>query len=55
MLDKIEILYNQIAIALVMLFFWWVISGVEPNGDSEGTLMFAWIVTAFIGCFHKFE
>ena len=57
MLDKMEILYNQIAIALVIAFFWWLVSGVDPSGADEyvGTLVFAWIVTAIIGCFEKFE
>ena len=57
MLDKMEILYNQIAIALVIAFFWWIVSGADPSGADEyaGTLVFVWIITAIIGCFEKFE
>ena len=57
MLEKEDIIYNQIAIALVIAFFWWLVSGVDPRGADEyvETLVFAWIVTAIIGCFEKFE
>ena len=57
MLEKEDIIYNQIVIALVIGFFWWVVSGVDPYNAQEnaGTLVFAWIVTAVIGCFEKFE
>lgn len=57
MLEKEDIIYNQIVIALVIGFFWWVVSGIDPYNAQEnaGTLAFAWIVTAIIGCFEKFE
>lgn len=57
MLEKEDIILNQIVIALCIGFFWWLASGVDPSGAEEfaGTLAFAWIVTAIIGCFEKFE
>ena len=57
MLEKEEILLNQIAIALVIGFYYWLVQGLDPYNANEnmGTLLFAWIVTGIVGCFKKFE
>ena len=57
MLKKEDIILNQIVVALGIGLIWWIASSVDPSGAEEfvGTLAFAWIATAIVGCFEKFE
>ena len=57
MLEKEDIILNQIVVALGIGLIWWIANSVDPSGakDFAGTLAFAWIVTGIVGCFEKFE
>jgi hypothetical protein len=56
MLEKEEIIINQIIVALVIWFIWSLASGVDQYNArfNVGTLYCAWVVTAIVACFKKF-